>query len=98
MKNDVYTQSDLRRFNILTMDYVLNLEPGDFLAVLDLKAEARRCLRAFFTFEDRRRIMSAVYWWQCYLGLYDIPNGSNVKLHYDANSRGEVYLTAVERL
>ena len=39
MKNDVYTQSDLRRLNILTMDYVLNLEPGDFLAVLDLKAE-----------------------------------------------------------
>ena len=98
MKNDVYTQSDLRRFNILTMDYVLNLEPGDFLAVLDLKAEARRCLRAFFTFEDGRRVMSPVYWWQCYLGLYDIPCKSRVKLHYDANSRGEVYLTAVERL
>ena len=98
MKNDVYTQSDLRRFNILTMDYVLNLEPGDFLAVLDLKAEARRCLRAFFTFDDGRRIMSTVYWWQCYLGLYDIPNGSKVKLHYDENSHGEVYLTAVERL
>ena len=38
MKDDVYTQNDLRRYNILTMDYVLNLEPGDFLAVLDLKA------------------------------------------------------------
>ncbi|MBE7005943.1 MAG: hypothetical protein E7424_02195 [Ruminococcaceae bacterium] len=98
MKNDVYTQSDLRRFNILTTDYVLNLEPGDFFAVLDLKAEARRCLRAFFTFNDGRRIMSTVHWWQCYLGIYDIPSGSRVKLHYDKNSHGEVYLTAVERL
>ena len=68
MKDDVYTQNDLRRYNILTMDYVLNLEPGDFLAVLDLKAEARRCLRAFFTFDDGRRIMSTVHWWQRYLG------------------------------
>ena len=98
MKNDVYTQSDLRRFNILTVDYVLNLEPGDFFAVLDLKAEARRCLRAFFTFDDGRRIMSTVHWWQRYLGLYEIPCKSRVKLHYDANSHGEVYLTAVERL
>ena len=53
MKDDVYTQNDLRRYNILTMDYVLNLEPGDFLAVLDLKAEARRCLRAFFHLRRR---------------------------------------------
>ena len=85
MKDDVYTQNDLRRYNILTMDYVLNLEPGDFYAVLDLKAEARRCLRAFFTFDDGRRIMSTVHWWQRYLGLYEIPCKSRVKLHYDAN-------------
>ena len=96
MKNDVYTQSDLKRYNILTMDYVLNLEPGDYLAVLDLKAETSRCLRAFFTFDDGRKILAAVHWWQKYLGLYDIPNGSRVKLSYRANSRGEVYLTAVE--
>ena len=98
MMDDVYTQSDLRSRNILTMDYALNLEPGDFFAVLDLKAEAPRCLRAFFTFEDRRRIMAAAQWWQSYLGLYEIPCKSRVKLHYDANSHGEVYLTAVERV
>ena len=98
MKDDVYTQNDLRRYNILTMDYVLNLEPGDFLAVLDLKAEARNCLRAFFTFDDGRRIMSTAHWRQRYLGLYEIPCKSRVKLHYDANCHGEVYLTAVERL
>ena len=66
--------------------------------VLDLKTEAPRCLRAFFTFEDGRRIMAAAQWWQSYLGLYQIPSGSKVKLHYDANKRGEVYLTAVERI
>lgn len=56
MKGDVFTQDDLRQQNIITTDYVLNLEPGEFLAVLDMKAEARRCLRAFFTFDDGRRI------------------------------------------
>lgn len=98
MKGDVFTQDDLRQQNIITTDYVLNLEPGEFLAVLDMKAEARRCLRAFFTFDDGRRIMSTTHWWQRYLGLYDIPNQSRVKLCYEATNRGEVYLRGVERL
>ena len=45
MENKVYTQNELKAQNILTMDYVLNLEPGDFIGVLDLKAQARNCLR-----------------------------------------------------
>ena len=45
MENKVYTQNELKAQNILTMDYVLNLEPGDFIEVLDLKAQARNCLR-----------------------------------------------------
>ena len=45
MENKVYTQNELKAHNILTMDYVLNLEPGDFIGVLDLKAQARNCLR-----------------------------------------------------
>ena len=41
MENEVYTQSELKAQNILTMDYALNLAPGDFIGVLDLKAQAR---------------------------------------------------------
>lgn len=51
MGNKVCAQNELKAQNILTMDYVLNLETGDFMEVLDLKAQARNCLRVFFTFE-----------------------------------------------
>lgn len=69
-ENKVYTQSELKAQNIITTDYVPNLEPGEFIAVLDMKAEARNCLRVFFTFEDGRKIMAAAQWWQRYLGFY----------------------------
>lgn len=70
MENKVYTQNELKAQNIITMDYALNLEPGEFVAVLDLKAQASNCLRVFFTFEDGRKIMAAAQWWQRYLGFY----------------------------
>ena len=98
MLDKVYKQYELKRLNILTTEYELNLEPDDFIAVLDLKAEARNCLRVFFTFEDGRKVMATTQWWQQYLGMYEIPVGSRLLLHYRENSRGEVYLNAVERL
>ena len=98
MEDKVYTQSELKARNIITMDYELNLEPGDYLAVLDLKAQARNCLRVFFTFDDGRKIMAAVQWWQKYLGLYEIPVGTRLQLHYKKNAREEVYLDAVEQI
>ena len=94
----VYTQNELKAQNIITMDYVLNLEPGEYVAVLDLKAQARNCLRVFFTFEDGRKIMAAAQWWQRYLGFYEIPVGTHLLLHYRENSRKEVYLDEVERI
>lgn len=85
-------------FFIITTDYVLNLEPGKFIAVLDMKAEARNCLRVFFTFEDSRKVMATTQWWQRYLGFYEIPVGTHLLLHYRENSRKEVYLDEVERI
>ena len=75
-----------------------DLEPGKFIAVLDMKAEARNCLRVFFTFEDSRKVMATTQWWQRYLGFYEIPVGTHLLLHYRENSRKEVYLDEVERL
>lgn len=98
MENKVYTQNELKAHNILTMDYVLNLEPGDFIGVLDLKAQARNCLRVFLTLEDGRKIMATTQWWQRYLGFYEIPVGTHLLLHYKENSRKEVYLDEVERI
>ena len=98
MENKVYTQNELKAQNIITMDYVLNLEPGEYVAVLDLKAQARNWLRVFFRFEDGRKIMAAAQWWQRYLGLYEMPVGTHLLLHYKENSRKEVYLDAVEQI
>ena len=98
MENKVYTQNELKARNIITMDYELNLEPGEYLAVLDLKAQARNCLRVFFTFDDGRKIMATVQWWQKYLGLYDLPVGTRLRLIYKKNTRDEVYLDAVEQI
>lgn len=72
MGNKVCAQNELKAQNILTMDYVLNLEAGDFMGVLDLKAQARNCLRVFFTFEGGWKIMVASRRWQKYLGFYEI--------------------------
>ena len=98
MENKVYTQNELKAQNIITMDYALNLEPGEFVAVLDLKSQASNCLRVFFTFEDGRKIMAAAQWWQRYLGFYEIPVGTRLLLHYKEISRQEVYLDEVERI
>ena len=98
MENKVYTQNELKAQNIITMDYALNLEPGEFVAVLDLKAQASNRLRVFFTFEDGRKIMAAAQWWQRYLGFYEIPVGTRLLLHYIENSRKDVYLDEVERI
>ena len=51
MGNNVCAPNELTEQNILTMNYVLTLEAGDFMGVLDLKVQARNCLRVFFTFE-----------------------------------------------
>ena len=74
MENKVYTQSELKARNIITMDYELNLEPGDYLAVLDLKAQARNCLRVFFTFDDGRKIMATVQCGKSIWGSMTFPS------------------------
>lgn len=99
MENKVYTQDELRRGNILTTEYKLNLEPGVYIARLDLKAEnvrGKKCLRLFFTFEDGRKVISTAHWWNGYLGFFERPIGQLLRLTYAANTQGEVYLTAVE--
>ena len=94
--NKVYTQEELRLAGIYTGDYQLNLNPGTYYGILDLKAEASRsnCLRLFFTMADGSKVFATAHWWQKYLGFYEIPVGTMMALRYEANSRGDVFLTA----
>jgi len=82
-ESKIYTQRELELANMLTMEYELNLEPGTYEAVLDLKAMTRaNVLRVFFTFADGRKIISTVNWWSNYRGLLDAEVGAKYLLTY----------------
>ncbi len=97
MQNKIYTRAEMRHLDIDTSEYHFLEEIGDFYAELVLKAEARNSmLRMFFNFEDGRKIITPLFWFQRTQGLWDIPVGSRVLLHYGLSSVGKAYLTHAE--
>ena len=99
MENKIYTRAEMRNLDIDTSEYRFLEEIGDFYAELVLKAEARNSmLRMFFNFEDGRKIITPLFWFQRTQGLWDIPVGSRVLLHYGLSSVGKVYLTHAEMM
>ena len=89
MENTVYTSKQMFEFAVDTSAYVFNYVEGSFSARLDLKAEGHGgMLRLFFTFDDGRKIIAPVYWWQNYLDFYGMPLGSRVRLTYTKTSHG----------
>ena len=98
-KDKIYTCEEMRTLGIDTSAYRFLDEIGDFRGELVLKAEARNSnLRAFFDFEDGRKIITPIFWFQRAQGLWDIPVGSRLLLHYGLSSKGGVYLTHAEIL
>ena len=45
-------------------------------------------MRLFFQLSDGRKIITPVFWWQSYLGFYEIDNGTNLRLIYEKNGKG----------
>ena len=45
-------------------------------------------MRLFFQLSDGRKIITSVFWWQSYLGFYEIDNGTNLRLIYEKNGKG----------
>ena len=98
-RDRIYTCEEMRTLGIDTSAYRFLDEIGDFRGELVLKAEARNgSLRAFFDFEDGRKIITPIFWFQRAQGLWDIPVGSRLLLHYGLSSKGGVYLTHAELL
>lgn len=92
----IYTIKEMREQRIFTGDYGFIDEPGEYLATLEMRAETNSAmLRLFFRLSDDRKIITPVFWWQKYLGFYDIDNGTKLKLLYLEGKKG-VYLNAVE--
>ncbi|MBQ5995537.1 MAG: hypothetical protein IJL63_06755 [Clostridia bacterium] len=95
--NKVLTRTEMRERGVDTSDFVFMDEAGFFFGELVLKAEARSgMLRLFFVLEDGRRIISPVFWWQKYLGFYEMDNNVRLRLQYECNSQGGIYLKKAE--
>ena len=80
-----------------TSDYHFITEPGFFTALLDLKVWGKRCLECFFTFADGRKIVACTFPEADYLGLADIPIGTNLRLTFEETVRSKhIYLWRAE--
>ena len=96
--NKVYTCAEMREERIYKGDYEFIKEVGEYIATLTMRAEASSgMLRLFFRLVNGQKIITPVFWWQKYLGFYDIDNGTKLKLIYEKNTKG-IYLKAVEIL
>ena len=72
-----------------TSDYHFITEPGTFTALLDLKVWGKRCLECFFTFADGRKVIACTFPEADYLGLADIPIGTNLRLTFEETVRSK---------
>ena len=80
-----------------TSKYHFITEPETFTAYLDLKAWGKRCLECFFTFADGRKIIACTFPEVDYLGLADIPIGTNLRLTFEETVRSKrIYLRKAE--
>lgn len=93
MTDKIYTRAELRTIGMDTSAYRFLQEVGDFYTELQFKAEARNgMLRAFFLFEDGRHILTPLFWWQRPHGLWSLPVGRWLLLHYEYSPQGGVFL------
>jgi len=94
MTDKIYSRAELREMQLDTSAYRFLQEVGDFYAELQFKAEARNgMLRAFFLFEDGRHILTPIFWWQRPHGLWSLPVGRWLLLHYEYSPQGGVFLS-----
>ena len=76
-----------------TSDYHFITELGTFTAYLELKAWGKRSLECFFTFADGRKIVACTFPEADYLGLADIPIGTECVLTFERTVRSKrIYL------
>lgn len=84
------SEFDIRSYHFIT-------ETGTFTAYWDLKVWGKRCLECFFTFADGRKIVACTFPEADYLGLADIPIGTNLRLTFEETVRSKrIYLRKAE--
>ena len=87
--NDIMTRREFAESEYARNDFTINTKVGTFEATVIMKAEAHEgTLRVFLQFDDGRRIIAPVYWFNGYLGFRRIPNRSRVRISYMERSSG----------
>ena len=95
--NKIYTTDELVDEGIFTTDFSFMDKPGEYVGTLLVRGNSRhRMLRLFFQMEDGRKIITPVFNWQRYLGFFEIPNGTMLKLTYQDGRDGKVILVKAE--
>ncbi len=99
MKTEIKTLEEMRNDNILTDDYAVNLEVGEFTGRLVMLAECSKTgtLRAFFQFDDGRKVFALLQFFNRYLNIFSVSPGDRVKLFYHKIPNG-VYPYKIERI
>lgn len=93
----VFSQTEMREMMIDTSDYFFMDEDGEFTGTLEMKAAARSgMLRVFLRLSDERKIITPVFWWQGYLGFYEMEIGTKLRLFYSESSQKKIFLERVE--
>lgn len=72
-----------------TTDYHFIEETGTFQAHLDLKVWGKRWLECFFTLSDGRKILACTFPEVNYLGIAEIPIGSELTLTFEKAARSK---------
>lgn len=88
--NDIMTRQEFAESGSATNDFEFNTQVGTFEATVLMKAEAYQPgrLRVFLAFDDGRKIIAPVYWFNGYLGFRKIPDGSRVRISYMERASG----------
>lgn len=100
MNDKIYDLDEMRQMNIITYEYQQMDVPGIVEGTLDMKARCRDKyqLRVFFTLSDGRKIITPVFWWQQYAGMYEIPIGTKLRLTYVHGKDGKCILKSAEAI
>ena len=93
----VFTLVEMKEMMIVTSDYRMMEETGEFTGTLEMKAQGhKKSIRNYLSLDDGRKIITPIFWWQSYLGFYYMPIGTNLRLFYSESNLNKIYLEKVE--
>ena len=78
--------------------YKFNEIPGLHTATIDCKRWGKHKLVTYFTFDDGRKVVSPTWPNSNYLGLAELPVGTNVELNFQYTRTGKLNLKGVTAL